>query len=170
MVNRGNAAIVRHSSPVADDPQRMLIVMSARKCSRREARWITTLCSVLRRTLTRRRSAAPFARSRAATTRMSALAPPLLNSSGLAKRTETLADPERRRRYDRQLRASRVQPVVIREVMVSGPFPEPLFASRRDSFAPSRIQVTATRSFFDQIVEEFFASFDDDLFWPRRRR
>ena len=28
-----------------------------------------------------------FARSRAATTRMSALAPPLLNSSGLAKRT-----------------------------------------------------------------------------------
>jgi hypothetical protein len=48
--------------------------------------------------------------------------------------------------------------------MVSGPFPEPLFASRRDSFAPSRIQVTATWSFFDQIVEEFFASFDDDLF------
>ena len=47
--------------------------------------------------------------------------------------------------------------------MVSGPFPEPLFASRRDSFAHSRIQVTATRSFFDQIVEEFFASFDDDL-------
>ena len=43
---------------------------------------------------------------------------------------ETLADPERRRRYDRQLRASRVQPVVIREVIVSGPFPEPLFASR----------------------------------------
>ena len=83
---------------------------------------------------------------------------------------ETLADPERRRRYDRQLRASRVQPVVIREVNVSGPFPEPLFASRRDSFARSRIQVTATRSFFDQIVEEFFASFDDDLVWPRRRR
>ena len=83
---------------------------------------------------------------------------------------ETLADPERRRRYDRQLRASRVQAVVIRDVMVSGPFPEPLFASRRDSFAPSRIQMTVTRSFFDQIVEEFFASFDDDLFWPRRRQ
>ena len=84
---------------------------------------------------------------------------------------ETLADPERRRRYDRQLRASRVEPVVIREVMVSRPFPEPLFASsRRDAFAPSRIQMTVTPSFFDQIVEEFFASFDDDLFWPRRRR
>jgi curved DNA-binding protein CbpA len=83
---------------------------------------------------------------------------------------ETLADPERRRRYDRQLRASRPQPVVIREVIVSGPFPEPLFTSRRDSFAPFRIQqLTATRSFFDQIVNEFFASFDDDLFWPRRR-
>jgi curved DNA-binding protein CbpA len=82
---------------------------------------------------------------------------------------ETLADPERRRRYDRQLRASRSQPVVIREVIVSGPFPEPLSSSRRDSF-PSRIPVTATQSLFDQIVEEFFASFDDDLFWPRRWR
>ena len=82
---------------------------------------------------------------------------------------ETLSDPERRRRYDWQLRASRVHPVVMREVLVSGPFPEPLFSSRRDSFA-SRIQVTATQSLFDRIVEEFFASFDDDLFWPRRRR
>src|SRR5688572_27779472 len=83
---------------------------------------------------------------------------------------ETLADPERRRRYDRQLRASRGQPVVIREVIVSGPFPEPLFASRRDFVTPSRIQqLTATRPSFDQIVEELFASFDDDLFWPRRR-
>jgi hypothetical protein len=54
--------------------------------------------------------------------------------------------------------------------MVSGPFPEPLFASRRDSFARSGIQVTATRSFFDQIVEEFFAPFDDEMFGPRRRR
>jgi hypothetical protein len=48
--------------------------------------------------------------------------------------------------------------------MVSGPFPEPLFTSRRDSFPRSGIQVTATRSFFDQLVEEFFASFDDHLF------
>jgi curved DNA-binding protein CbpA len=82
---------------------------------------------------------------------------------------ETLADPERRRRYDRQLRASRSQPVVIRQVIVSRPFPEPLFSSRRDSF-PSRIHVTATQSLFDQIVDEFFASFDDHLFWPRRWR
>jgi DnaJ-class molecular chaperone len=68
---------------------------------------------------------------------------------------ETLADPERRRRYDRQLRASRAQPAVIRDVMVSGPSAEPLFASRRDFFARSRIQVTGTRSFFDEMVEEF---------------
>ena len=82
---------------------------------------------------------------------------------------ETLADPERRRRYDRQLRASRARPIVMREVIVSRPFPEPLFLSHRDYLA-SRIQVTATPSIFDQIVEQFFASFDDDLFWPRRRR
>lgn len=83
---------------------------------------------------------------------------------------ETLADPGRRRRYDRQLRASRVPPAAIRDVMVSRPFPEPLFASRRESFAHSRLQVTATRSLLDQIVEEFFASFDDDLFCRRRWR
>ncbi len=82
---------------------------------------------------------------------------------------ETLADPERRRRYDRQLRVSRAQPVVMTEVIVTRPFPEPLFTSRRDYFA-SRIQVTATQSLFDQIVAEFFASVDGDLFWPRRRR
>ena len=54
------------------------------------------------------------------------------------------------------------------EVIVTRPFPEPLFTSRRDYFA-SRIQATATHSLFDQIVEEFFASVDGHLFWPRRR-
>jgi hypothetical protein len=50
------------------------------------------------------------------------------------------------------------------EVIVTRPFPEPLFTSRRD-FA-SRIQMRATH----QIVAEFFGSVDGDLFWPRRRR
>ena len=81
---------------------------------------------------------------------------------------ETLADPERRRRYDRQRQPSRPQPVVIREVTVSRPFPEPLFASPRDSIN-SRIRVIPTRSLFDQVVEEFLASFADDVFWPHRR-
>ena len=82
---------------------------------------------------------------------------------------ETLADPERRRRYDRQLRVSRSQPVAMTEVIVTRPFPEPLFTSRRDYFA-SRIQVTATQSLLDQIFDAFSASIDDDLFWQRRRR
>ena len=78
---------------------------------------------------------------------------------------ETLADPERRRRYDRQLRASRAQPVVIREVIVSRPFAEPLFDSRAAPFGVPRNWVRTTRpSVFDEIVEEFFASFDDDWF------
>ena len=81
---------------------------------------------------------------------------------------ETLADPERRRRYDRQRQPSRPRPVVIREVTVSRPFPEPVFASPRDSIA-SRIRVIPTRSLFDEIVEEFLASFNDDLIWPHRR-
>jgi hypothetical protein len=53
-------------------------------------------------------------------------------------------------------------------VTVSRPFPEPVFASPRDSIA-SRIRVIPTRSLFDEIVEEFLASFDDDLIWPHRR-
>src|SRR4029453_7072780 len=44
---------------------------------------------------------------------------------------ETLVDPERRRQYDGQLRASRRQPVVVREVIFSRPFPEPLLGSPR---------------------------------------
>ena len=75
---------------------------------------------------------------------------------------ETLVDPERRRRYDAQLRASRGQPVVIRQVIVRTPFAEPLLDSRRVSFAVPRAFVTVTRpSLFDELVEELFASFDD---------
>src|SRR4051812_33395497 len=47
---------------------------------------------------------------------------------------ETLADPDRRRRYDLQLRSARPRQVVVREVVVSRPFPEPLFSSRRSLF------------------------------------
>lgn len=60
---------------------------------------------------------------------------------------ETLGDPDRRDRYDRQLRASRVRPLV------------------------PTTRVTLTRSaYFEDVVEELFASFDHDWFWWRRRR
>ena len=112
----------------------------------------------------------PFERWRGATTRMLAPAPRLLNSSALAKHTETLADPERRRRYDRQLRDARTRPVVVRQVIVSQPFAEPLLSSRRSSFGVPRTWVTVTRSsLFDELVEEFFASFDDGWLGPPRR-
>jgi curved DNA-binding protein CbpA len=83
---------------------------------------------------------------------------------------ETLGDPERRRRYDRQLRASRVQPFVVRELGVSRPFPEPLFGSRQASFGFPSTRVTMTRSAFDEVFEELFASLDDDWVWWRRLR
>ena len=80
---------------------------------------------------------------------------------------ETLVDPERRRRYDRQLRAARVRPVVVREVIVTPPFAEPLLGSRQTSFGVPRTWVRVTRSsLFDELVEELFASFDDH--WLRR--
>ena len=83
---------------------------------------------------------------------------------------ETLADPERRRRYDRQLRDARTRPVVVRQVIVSQPFAEPLLSSRRSSFGVPRTWVTVTRSsLFDELVEEFFASFDDGWLAPPRR-
>jgi curved DNA-binding protein CbpA len=80
---------------------------------------------------------------------------------------ETLADPERRRRYDRQLRAARVRPVVVREVIVTSPFAEPLLGSRHTFFGVPRTWVRVMRSsLFDELVAELFASFDDR--WLRR--
>ena len=58
---------------------------------------------------------------------------------------ETLADPERRRRYDRQLRRARARPVVVREVVVSRPFAEPLLSWHRSSFVAPRTWMTGTR-------------------------
>ena len=82
---------------------------------------------------------------------------------------ETLVDPERRRRYDQQ-RAFRNHPVVFREVIVTRPFAEPLVSFRRSSFTVSRSFVTFTRpSTFDELVEEFFASFNDHWSHPSRR-
>jgi curved DNA-binding protein CbpA len=82
---------------------------------------------------------------------------------------ETLVDPERRRRYD-QLRASRNHPVVIREVIVTRPFAEPLVGFRGSSFGVPRSFVTVTRpSFFDELVEELFVSFNEHWSHPRRR-
>ncbi len=82
---------------------------------------------------------------------------------------ETLVDPERRRQYDRQLRASRNHAVVVREVNVR-PFAEPLRGSRRSVFGvPLTFVMASPPPFIDELVEEFFAPFDEDRFWPRRR-
>src|SRR6187402_3221799 len=55
---------------------------------------------------------------------------------------ETLADPERRRRYDRQLQSARAQPVVVREIVVSRPFAEPLLRWHLSSFDAPRTWMT----------------------------
>jgi curved DNA-binding protein CbpA len=82
---------------------------------------------------------------------------------------ETLVDPERRRRYD-QLRASRQHPMV-QEVSVSRRVAEPVVDLRRFPFGVPGTFVTVTRpSFFgDELIEDFFASFDDRWLWGRRR-
>ena len=81
---------------------------------------------------------------------------------------ETLVDPERRRRYD-QRRASRQHPVVVQEVTISRRVAEPVVDLRRFSFGVPGTFVTVTRpSFVDELVEDFFASFDDR--WHRRPR
>jgi len=82
---------------------------------------------------------------------------------------DTLVDPERRRRYDRQLRASRAQPASVEDLMISKPFAEPLFDPRRTSFGASGAPPPIVQSsFFDDLVEEFFAAFNDDWLWGRR--
>jgi len=75
---------------------------------------------------------------------------------------EALVDPERRRRYDLQLRRARAALVVVRHVVISRPFAEPLLGSHHTSLGVPTAWVAATRpSFFDELVEEIFASFDD---------
>ena len=83
---------------------------------------------------------------------------------------EALVDPARRRHYDQQLRASRTQPVVreVREVIVSAPFAEPLFGSRRGSFGFPTWVTRSSR--FDDLVDELFALLADESFGPRRSR
>jgi hypothetical protein len=83
---------------------------------------------------------------------------------------ETLVDPGRRRRYDRQPRAARLRSVVVREVIVTPPFAEPLLGSRHTFFGVPRTWVTVPRSSFfdfDGLVEDFFAFFDDRRFGRR---
>jgi curved DNA-binding protein CbpA len=83
---------------------------------------------------------------------------------------ETLADPERRRRYDRQLRSTRARPVLVREVVVSRPSAEPLLRWHRSSFEASSTWMTGTRpSSFDELIEELFAPFDQHWFRSPRR-
>ena len=83
---------------------------------------------------------------------------------------ETLADPERRRRYDRQLRSTSARPVVIREVIVSRPFAEPLLRWHRSSFEAPSTWMTGTRpSSVDELIEALFASFDRHWFHSPRR-
>ena len=82
---------------------------------------------------------------------------------------ETLVDPERRRRYD-QLLASRQHPVMVQEVIVSRRVAAPVVDLRRFSFGVPGTFVTVRRpSFFDELVEDFFASFDDRYLRGRRR-
>jgi curved DNA-binding protein CbpA len=85
---------------------------------------------------------------------------------------ETLGDPERRRRYDRQLRAARARPMTAAESIVPEPLAEPLFDPRRSPAVRwARASVTR-RSLFDDVVEELFASLDGwpDQEWFRTRR
>lgn len=82
---------------------------------------------------------------------------------------ETLVDPERRRQYDYQLRASRPQPIVS-EVIVSRPLAEPLVTSRRASFRFARNPLAAPRyALFDELMDELLASFDDEWLLQRHR-
>ena len=89
---------------------------------------------------------------------------------------ETLADPERRRSYDRQLRASRAHPVVASEPIVRAPSPEPLFdprfdPRRRASFGIANAWMGSVEvPPYEDVVEPLFATFDDPWFRRLRRR
>jgi curved DNA-binding protein CbpA len=84
---------------------------------------------------------------------------------------ETLSDPESRRLYDRQLRASRVRPTIIAHPIVARPAVEPLFSSRTASFDFVNGPVRVSRvTLFDELFDELFGSIQDDWFWYRHWR
>ena len=108
---------------------------------------------------------------------------------------ETLVDPERRRQYDRQLRAARPQPVVVRdwrESSVTGRFVEPLVDSRPRRFveplaespgASFGVPGTAWRgawraaagdtvsrpALLDELIHRLVQALDDEWYRARRR-
>ena len=83
---------------------------------------------------------------------------------------ETLVETERRRQYDCQLRASRPQPVLVSEVIVSRPLVEPLFTSCRASFGFLRgIRWPPRYALFDELMEHVLVSFDRAWLLRRRR-
>jgi curved DNA-binding protein CbpA len=82
---------------------------------------------------------------------------------------ETLVDPERRRQYDYHLRASRPQPILVREVIVSRPLAEPLFSSRRDPFRVAENLAAPRYAPFDELMEELVAYFGHEWLLRRRR-
>jgi len=84
---------------------------------------------------------------------------------------ETLSDPDRRRLYDRDLRASRVRATIIAEPIGSRSVAEPLFTSRTVSFGfPNRRVTVTSRGVFDEWFDDLIGSITDDWFWYRRWR
>ena len=83
---------------------------------------------------------------------------------------ETLVDPERRRCYDRKLRASRVQPVAVREPIGWRPLAEPLRDPRRTSLGVPVWRLSTIQPLPDEdVVAALFALFDP-WFRPGRQR
>lgn len=79
---------------------------------------------------------------------------------------ETLVDPDRRRRYDRQLETSRARSVAVRvpsERLRARP--EPLAPPRHPSSgATGRWAAVMGPSLFEELLEELLLSFDDHWF------
>jgi curved DNA-binding protein CbpA len=84
---------------------------------------------------------------------------------------ETLGDPHRRRLYDQRLRGARVHAASVSEPILSRSKAEPLYGPRVVSFAyPSRRVSVSPSTLFNHVLDELFASLDDDWFWDPRWR
>ena len=82
---------------------------------------------------------------------------------------ETLSDPARRRRHDRDLQGSRVGPGATGELIARSRYvAEPLITPRAAGFAHRRAAMRPL--LLDELFEELFRSMDDDWFWRWRGR
>ena len=83
---------------------------------------------------------------------------------------ETLNDPTRRLRYDRTLKKTRASRAQYMEPLTAETFPEPMLRPRTRVVRTNLTSEPLDPNRFEQLIEEFFESWDEIFFGAPRQR